>query len=661
MTRVSIVTVLMALFPLCASALEEVDQPTLEAPQPVIEDIRYAAAGSFLGLLKLDDRGDVDLSGRLYEDDLLARCHPIPWVKDSAVQLFKRAGFRDAGPLIPFPQHGGIQRRPFGHIIDGEADEAVYYFAVSKAATECNYHLGLLVRRKQFKQGQGLIEIGTEKSQDLLDEMKALLVQWKKTITTVTSQTSCPALTRQREHWGLSADEVETWLSGHPSNDWLTKIAVSNVQDTLAGMSSSMGDLMPKDMSIVVFDARAAPVPITNLLGSTCVLIGLSKPTLACDEKFMAFSEVALRVFEESGGSAFTKNSLMTLAPLVGRDPYRALELVRGRMRPGNIVRDHMSEANVIGMMSNALSYYVAHELGHLAACEFGSTFDQPTIPATAQGASLKMCRHLDEFGALGMWMWDRYPYGTADLGARDFNRRSGRELLAADDIYQRRYTSERRADDYAIRQVLDYLSNLDRTSPDNARYEEWMMSQAVFAIGLFSWAQAAGEFGERYCLAWTRSGYVDGGALSECLGASKESQVEAATLFGAVHPFMLLRSQRMLTALVGERLLPQLTDWAVSDEELKTLPDDRKELIEWRQREFALSRYTNILLDGPFKFASIGCTAGERAAHLPGVTFHDIFYSIEQSSRLIENPSLGKEISRDLAIDILTKRKGKK
>lgn len=633
MTRTILIASMLAMLSACPPALRGTASQVTPEAEPEVADVRQAAGDAFLGLYNLDDKGDIDLSGHLYEDEVLAPCRSVPWIKEQAEELFRAAKFRPAGPLMPFPQHGGVVVRPAGSAVDGEGDQAVFYFSLSKSTTECVYHLGLLARRKKFVDGRGFVQVSPGESTDLVEEVRVLLKQWGAHIKATSARARCPTPSTGPQEVAA----VRAFLDAHASADRVIKMTVEGVQQRLPEMLASLR-LSTSNVRLIVYDARNAPPAVAAQLGSTCAVLDGAAPVLACSDELMAFSEAAFRVYMLTDGNAFASHKLIAIAQGASHDPYRALGKMRDRMSS-----DPMANGYVLGMMMSGLTYYAAHELAHLARCDFGAALDQQAVPVDARSAALKMCRHLDEFGSIGLS--DKATFVEADLGAREFNRLVDREVVLAEEILRHRFENERRADDNAVGAMLDIMSRLGRESVENGRYEELMTARAVFAVGMLSWAQLIGDFGARYCPAWAKSNFVDAPSLETCLGKT-EARIAGAGLFGSVHPFLFLRAHRILTATVGERLFPrrQLASWRMSEAALAAAPESDRRLVRWRQEAMLLYHYASILMDNPFKVAALGCTArfDERLA---GVTFIKNFYSIEESHRILLDRSEAAKI----------------
>ena len=61
--------------------------------------------------------------------------------------------------------------------------------------------------------------------------------------------------------------------------------------------------------------------------------------------------------------------------------------------------------------------------------------------------------------------------------------------------------------------------------------------------------------------------------------------------------------------------------------------------------KEFRLAQYLFMFMDAPFKLASIGCTTPWVATHMTKIPMYDSFFSVEETIRMLDDPSLGEKL----------------
>ncbi len=329
-------------------------------------------------------------------------------------------------------------------------------------------------------------------------------------------------------------------------------------------------------------------------------------------ERFLLETEAAVRAFEASGPLAAcpylrSDEDLFALTDRIGSDPRRQVHRLRG-LTAGAAE----NERRVRDALAGLYLFFVSHEIGHLAGGRADANFttfvdpDEPLEHRLAN-AVVKLRRHAEEFAGLGFDL----PGGERALQPGDEIEQASAALRVRLERLETNhriwFEEETAADELGTRLVLEHLDGLARTSKEDADEAMYRLVRGVFAAAMYSWYRDLRAFSR---------GLPDGSfantqQLALVMSQQREQYIRAASLFGEVHRFTLLRAERLIEAAIGARSRVYAEDGAVDLAELQVQPEDdagRRRvayLYEAVSRDYLLRS----LMDTAVKIAYVGAS----------------------------------------------------
>jgi hypothetical protein len=362
----------------------------------------------------------------------------------------------------------------------------------------------------------------------------------------------------------------------------------------------------------------------------------LAPPTVVVDAAFLLELETAFRSFDLSDAlldSQYLRGDLELFGLVKRIRADRAGYLARLRRLAR---REHARDrAYVVETLTLVLLFFVAHEIGHLLdavdARGYG-TFLPPdaVLEGRVANAVVKLCRHADEFDHHGFGLPGAGQVVDEASGIREKERELGREIEILKVNHEAWFRDETSADRQGEEILTAYLAEVAARDPVLADQYRYVAVKGLFAAALYTWYRDLLTFGEKMGM----QGAPDGRSLAIRMAQDRETYVRAASLFGDVHRFTLLRAVLACEAILrgwtdffdrpvearsirwsetrarqdaGRRWWQRIFVWRPDPEEA-----DREVLREWWEKE-SLQRYylLAILMDTAVKIAHMGCATG--------------------------------------------------
>ena len=407
-------------------------------------------------------------------------------------------------------------------------------------------------------------------------------------------------------------------------------------------------------VQLYVVDYRFAPAALTRgrYFTANCAALR-DENAIVVSEIFLLETEAALRSFDQAATVLDipylrSDDDLSGLVTRIRPDPRRYVERLR---RLAQLSGGHGAEDDpMVGQFAMLLLFFVGHELGHLDQGHderaFGS-FVEPGAPLEQRldNAVLKLCRHAREFDHFGFGLpgFERALDEGSEIGA---SARAFREAMEdVDRNHAHWFGDETSADHHAAELVQQYLDHLAAEDPLGADRRLQQIVRALFAAALYQWQRDLGLFTDQLGMGRLGSAHE----LVVAMMRNREQYIYAASLFGDVHRFTLLRAvlaidqwlhargwiDVSLAAPLGRRAAP--ITWPDADRELRADCVHRSLLLR-------------IHLDTAVKMAHVGCSTGwlkekdvERGSpQLLMMQFETIAQSVNRLRRMLQRSRQG-------------------
>jgi hypothetical protein len=390
---------------------------------------------------------------------------------------------------------------------------------------------------------------------------------------------------------------------------------------------------------VVDFDAASDAVRSSVYSTDSCKAV-LEPPTVIVNAGFLLELESAFRSFylsESLLGSQYIRNDgdLFGLVERIRRDPAAYLARLR-RLGQQERKRDR---AYIVETLTMVALFFISHEIGHLldAADERSyATFLRPDaqLEHRVANAVIKLCRHADEFAKYG------FDLPGAQKAVDESSEIRGREQELAEQIetlklnHKKWFGDEVSADRQGTEILTGYLVGVARRDPFLADQYRYVTIKGLFTAALYSWYRDLLTFGEKMGI----DGAPDSRTLIVRMMQERETYIRAASLFGEVHRFTLLRAVLAIEAIIrsGSDFFDRQDDsktiwWTRERADRGSSPndtrkwwqkvfvwqpeqtgEDREVLREWWEKE-SLQRYylLCIMMDTAVKIAYMGCATG--------------------------------------------------
>lgn len=400
--------------------------------------------------------------------------------------------------------------------------------------------------------------------------------------------------------------------------------ALQTKDPVLSSASQWVREVIPKILSkssnthieFYVLEYKSNQNKVDKLLYTdTCKVLtsNLRHPIILCNASMLYEIEAVCRSFELTNPYFSSDEALFGLVKKISGDPKSYLMTLR------NSSYDPAMDEDMSLHMKLAMLYFVCHEIGHILQGDddrkFASTLhaDQPLETRVTEGV-VRMCKHAEEFTKSG-WVLDFFK-DIVDVNSniRKVERKLREKILISYKNANVWYQDEVSADDRAADLMIAYLSELDRSNPEIVRLHQHTIISNLFFVGIYSWYKDLYNFTNLACseIGEIKNSY----SLMVCMMMNRERYIQAASLFGDVHRFLLLRSYFAI-----EKILKNRTDFFSIEYEKRTIFPDPEELKKMNNRKLRetiwyfgeLQQYAllQILMDTPFKMTCVGCATG--------------------------------------------------
>lgn len=414
---------------------------------------------------------------------------------------------------------------------------------------------------------------------------------------------------------------------------------VSNRVHEILSSSEPVQKLRGLRVLVLDFDYASDIVRSSIYATDSCKAI-LDPPTIVVNAAFLLELEAAFRSFDLSEsllGSQYLRSDedLFGLVKRIRHDPAAYLARLR-RLGQKERRRDR---AYILETLTMVTLFFISHEIGHLldgADERSYATFlkRDAQLEHRVANAVIKLCRHADEFAK---YDFDLPGFREAVDEVSEVRERE-RELAKQIEILKMNHTKwfrdEISADEKGTAILTRYLDDVARRNPFLADQYRYVTVKGLFVAAMYSWYRDLRTFGEKMGM----SGVPDSRMLMARMLRDRKTYIQAASLFGEMHRFTLLRA-----ALGTEAMIRSGSDFFDRDDDNKTiwwsreradqlsqLSDKRKwwqKIFVWRPEQSdkdqevlrgwwqaeSLQRYylLAITMDTAVKIANMGCATG--------------------------------------------------
>lgn len=413
----------------------------------------------------------------------------------------------------------------------------------------------------------------------------------------------------------IRAADILAQLQKYESKDGLILDAVESSRQLL-GESKVVGKYSKIEVVVCDFSGIEKEQYDALVYTDSCLVI-LTVPIIIFNEQFLKEVEAAIRSFFMSESLLCTQYfqddaSMFGLVQRISKNPDRYLQRLRGIME-GEIE----DEAAIIEELTMTIFYFLSHEIGHLLAGKdqrnYGAFLDEDApLEHRIANAVVKMGMHMDDLA--------KYGFSLGDGPQKDDHFEDIKQV--ADDLYatvenvmvnhHKWFQDENEADRLANGIIIDYLNNLGLIDEQAADRILHRFVRGLFVAGIYSWFKDLGAFLDKLDVGRTNNSQS---LMLEML-KNRERYIQAASLFGDVHRFTLLRANLSIEAVLRARC-----SWFEEDPATRSIwfsrdpaapPDDFPDLQLWRQAE-NLQRYFMLclLMDTAVKMSFIGYSTG--------------------------------------------------
>ncbi|KPJ57904.1 MAG: hypothetical protein AMS16_00430 [Planctomycetes bacterium DG_58] len=395
-------------------------------------------------------------------------------------------------------------------------------------------------------------------------------------------------------------------------------------------------------------------------------------PTVVVNAAFLLELESAFRSFDLSEsllGCQYLRSDedLFGLVERIRHDPTAYLARLR-RLGQQESKRDR---AYIVETLTMVALFFISHEIGHLVDAvdeRSYATFLQPDAPLEHRVANavIKLCRHADELAKFGFDLPGAQKAVDEDSEIREWERQLAKEIETLKTNHTKWFGDEVSADRQATELLTSYLNDLARSDPFLADQYRYVVVKGLFAAALYSWYGDLLLFGRKMGMDQA----PDARTLMLRMMQERETYIRAASLFGEVHRFTLLRATLAIEAVIRagsdffDRKDDSKTIWwsreradgdSRRDDTRKWWekifvwrPDqkveDRDVLRDWWQAE-SLQRYylLCVMMDTAVKIAYTGCATGwildvdrkRRSLQLFMMNFESIGVAVQRLRRI--------------------------
>jgi len=279
----------------------------------------------------------------------------------------------------------------------------------------------------------------------------------------------------------------------------------------------------------------------------------LSEGFIVASERFLIEIECAIRSFEVAGtlsSSTYLRSDedLFSLVNKIREDPYKYV----GRIR--RITQLNPQKENLIqNTVALTFLFFIAHEIGHIFTNTDARNFTEfvnrnSPLENRLANAVVKLKRHAEQFRDLEFGL----PGFEHTLVKGDEVEKSSdmlrKEIEILDLNHSKWFKDEISADQFGTKIIIEYLS--EQSSDESTDAIMYQMIRGMFGAALYSWYVDLQAFSIALGIRWPPSS-VD---LAISMMEDRDQYIKAASLFGNIHQFTLLRAQQLLFSVIKAR-----------------------------------------------------------------------------------------------------------
>jgi len=350
--------------------------------------------------------------------------------------------------------------------------------------------------------------------------------------------------------------------------------------------------------------AQASPILQKSHYATSSCMALLNEHLLIVDEGFLIEMETAVRSFEIAEpleGCPYVRSDedLFRLTDRISADPYKSL--VRMRKMTSHAPEKEQAISNTVTL---TYLFFIGHELGHLLGGHDAANFTEfieagSPLEHQLANAVVKLRRHAEEFEDFGFDLPGFKPALTKGNEVEQTSAALQKQIERLHLNHTTWFQNEVNADAIGTQIVLEHLSALG--SDDAANTYMYRIVRGVFAVALYSWYRDLRKFCRGLGIGWLSNAQ----SLTLAMCENREHYIHAASLFGNVHRFTLLRAERLIEAVINAR--SNVFDEGQGEARLfgNKSPNDAFKLREAVSRYYLLC----IMMDTAVKIAYLGAS----------------------------------------------------
>lgn len=338
-------------------------------------------------------------------------------------------------------------------------------------------------------------------------------------------------------------------LSAYQTEDEVLLSVISTVWSIVEQSKITMG--LEFELIIYNQDKASPTLQKSRYATSNCKALP-AEHLIIVNERFLNEMEAAVRAFEIAGSLEAcpyvrSDDDLFGLTNRISTDPYKFVSRMRMMTH-----HDSKKEGTIRDTIALTYLFFIGHEIGHLLKNVDARSFtkfveDGAPLEHRLANAVVKLRRHAEEFKKFNFGLPG---FERALLEGDEIERSSAALQNQIERLYLNHtqwFQDEVNADEIGTKILLEHLSAM---SDDVANTCMYRSVRGVFAVALYSWYRDLHVF--FLALGLDRNFNVQ--SMMIAMMKSREQYIRAASLFGDVHRFTLLRAQQIIASVIMTR-----------------------------------------------------------------------------------------------------------
>ena len=294
----------------------------------------------------------------------------------------------------------------------------------------------------------------------------------------------------------------------------------------------------------------------------------------------------------------------------------------------------------------------MSHEIGHLISKNDMRNYSSflkadATLEHNITNAVVKLCRHTDEFKRYGFSLPGFEEATQRESAVRQMGESLRKEIERIDKNNEQWFKDEETADNLAIDIILNYFGSISQKDVHRADLHQYLMIKALFVVAVYTWYKDLHAFCENL-----GGGLVDSQQLTLYMMLNRDQYIRAASLFGEVHRFTLLRAMMTIDAILAawrKGYMPvgakkKWFKWNPADL-FVNLSNNKNPKERWLGESHIRLALLAIIMDTAVKIAYIGCSTAwlkktdetRGTKQLLRMTFESIGQAVERLHKMKE------------------------